>query len=239
MATITATATKPIINIEANSSPNPRWEAKAASPSPAARPANGPIQEREGAAAAAPAVAPDANALRLRALEAQYRRIGNNPELAGEKALVLKQIEDVQQTIRAESATPPEAKFMRALGLPLTTAGFAEFEALKQRPGEFERLLSQSGLPKTDQTALIRQRLKKEVTHAPGTSVTLVQEKAERGRFGELLVKQYEDISKAAGLATKTLPLALAGRLVTDFANCQPIILWSDEKMGFSVGYAL
>ena len=48
-------ANKPIINIEANSSPKPRWEAKAASPSPAARPATGPIQEREGAAAAAPA----------------------------------------------------------------------------------------------------------------------------------------------------------------------------------------
>jgi hypothetical protein len=160
------------------------------------------------AAPAAPtsAAASNANAARLRALETQYRRIGNNPELASEKALVLKQIEDVQQTIRAESATPPEAKFMRALGLPLTTAGFAEFEALKQRPGEFERLLSQSGLPKTDQTALIRQRLKKEATPTPGTSITLVQEKAERGKFGEFLVKQYEDISKAASLAAKTLP---------------------------------
>jgi hypothetical protein len=171
---------------------------------PAAAPAS--TNAMIAAQPAAPAAAPDANVLRLRALETQYRRIGNNPELAGEKALVLKQIEDVQQTIRAESATPPEAKFMRALGLPLTTAGFAEFEALKQRPGEFERLLSQSGLPKTDQTALIRQRLRKEVSHPPGTSVTLVQEKAERGRFGELLVKQYEDISKAAGLAAKTLP---------------------------------
>lgn len=157
------------------------------------------------APAAAPA-APDANTLRLRALEAQYRRIGNNPELASEKALVLKQIEDVQATIRAEGATPPEAKFMRALGLPLTREGFAEFETLKQRPGEFERLLSQSGLSKADQTALIQQRLRKEVTHPQGTSVTLVQEKAERGKFGELLVDQYKNISNAASLAAKTLP---------------------------------
>jgi hypothetical protein len=43
-------------------------------------------------AMAAPA-APDANAARIKALEAQYRQIGNNPELASERALVLKQIE--------------------------------------------------------------------------------------------------------------------------------------------------
>lgn len=138
------------------------------------------------APAAAPA-APDANTLRLRALESQYRRIGNNPELASEKALVLKQIEDVQATIRAESATPPEAKFMRALGIPLTREGLATFEALKQRPGEFERLLSQSGLPKADQTALIQQRLRKEVTHAPGTTVNVSTEKKYGERFGGLI----------------------------------------------------
>jgi len=50
-----AAAIKPIITIEASSSPNPRWEARAAIPSPAASPATGPIHEREGAAAAAPA----------------------------------------------------------------------------------------------------------------------------------------------------------------------------------------
>jgi len=146
-----------------------------------------PVNAMVAPAAAVAPVAPDANATRLRALEAQYRRIGNNPELASEKALILKQIEDVQQTIRAESATPPEAKFMRALGIPLTREGFTEFEALKQRPGEFERLLSQSGLPKTDQTALIRERLRKEVTHTPGTTVTVSTEKKYGERFGGLI----------------------------------------------------
>jgi hypothetical protein len=152
---------------------------------PAAQPAVPPAGINQLASAAA--AAPDANAARLRALEAQYRRIGNNPELASEKALVLKQIEDVQATIRAENATPPEAKFMRSLGLPLTREGFAEFEALKQRPGEFERLLSQSGLSKTDQTALIQQRLRKEVTHAPGTTVNVSTEKKYGERFGGLI----------------------------------------------------
>ena len=142
----------------------PLAPANALAPPAAAAPVNAML-------APAPAAAPDANAARLRALEAQYRRIGNNPELAGEKALVLKQIEDVQSTIRAESATPPEAKFMRVLGIPLTRQGFVEFEALKRNPTDFERLLSQSGLSKADQTALIQQRLRKDVTHPPGVDV--------------------------------------------------------------------
>ena len=146
----------------------PLAPANALAPAVAAAPVNAMLAP---APAAAPAAAPDANAARLRALEAQYRRIGNNPELAGEKALVLKQIEDVQQTIRAESATPSEAKFMRVLGIPLTRQGFIEFEALKQNPTDFERLLSQSGLSKADQTALIQQRLRKDVTHPPGVDV--------------------------------------------------------------------
>lgn len=157
------------------------------------------------AQAAAPAAAPDANVLRLRALEAQYRRIGNNPELASEKALVLKQIEDVQQTIRAENATPPEAKFMRALGLPLTREGLAEFESLKQRPGEFERLLSQSGLSKTDQTALIQQRLRKEVTHAPGTTVNVSTEKKYGERFGGLIADRDAGKLDAAESAPRVI----------------------------------
>lgn len=157
------------------------------------------------AQAAAPAAAPDANVLRLRALEAQYRRIGNNPELASEKALVLKQIEDVQQTIRAENATPPEAKFMRALGLPLSREGFAEFESLKQRPGEFERLLSQSGLSKTDQTALIQQRLRKEVTHAPGTTVNVSTEKKYGERFGGLIADRDAGKLDAAESAPRVI----------------------------------
>jgi hypothetical protein len=139
---------------------------------PAAASVNAMLAPAAAAAApAAPAAAPDANAARLRALEAQYRRIGNNPELASERALILKQIEDVQQTIRAESATPSEAKFMRVLGIPLTRQGFVEFEALKRNPTDFERLLSQSGLPKADQTALIQQRVRTMAAPVPGVDV--------------------------------------------------------------------
>jgi hypothetical protein len=50
---ITATAIRPIIIMEASSSPKPKWEARAARPIPAARPASGPIQERLGCACGA------------------------------------------------------------------------------------------------------------------------------------------------------------------------------------------
>jgi len=178
--------------------------APAPTPANALAPAAAAPVNAMAAPAAAPA-APDANTLRLRALEALYRRIGNNPELANEKALVLKQIEDVQATIRAEGATPPEAKFMRALGIPLTREGLAEFEALKQRPGEFERLLSQSGLPKADQTALIQQRLRKEVTHPQGTTVNVSTEKKYGERFGGLIADRDAGKLDAAESASRVI----------------------------------
>jgi hypothetical protein len=40
----------------------------------------------------------------------------------------------------------------------------------------------------------------------PVTTITNVQEKAEAGAYGKMLVDQYNDISKAAGLAVRTLP---------------------------------
>ena len=43
------------MTMEANSSPKPKWDANAAIPKPAAIPATGPIHEREGVAAPAPA----------------------------------------------------------------------------------------------------------------------------------------------------------------------------------------
>jgi len=160
------------------------------------------------AAVPAAAAAPDANAIRLRALEAQYRRIGNNPELASEKALVLKQIEDVQATIRAENIKAPETKLMRDLNIPITEAGFAQLQRLKENPGELTRLLDSLNLPPADRRRIELQAVQKLTTHAPPTqlSVTNVRERAEAGEYGKLLVDQYKAISNAATLATKSLP---------------------------------
>jgi hypothetical protein len=48
--------------------------------------------------------------------------------------------------------------------------------------------------------------IRKEITPAAGTTVTMVSERAEQGARGKMLVDQYGDISKAAGLAARTLP---------------------------------
>jgi hypothetical protein len=48
--------------------------------------------------------------------------------------------------------------------------------------------------------------IRKEITPAAGTTVNMVSEKAEQGARGKMLVDQYGDISKAAGLAARTLP---------------------------------
>ena len=71
---------------------------------------------------------------------------------------------------------------------------------------DFERILETSGLTPTQQTQAKQEWLKKQITHAPGTSVTVVGEKAEEGEFRKLLVSQFADLSKAANLASKTLP---------------------------------
>ncbi|KFB69910.1 MAG: hypothetical protein CAPSK01_000306 [Candidatus Accumulibacter vicinus] len=55
ITTSTAMTNRPIINIDASSSPKPKCEASAAKPRPAASPASGPIHERLGWAACAAA----------------------------------------------------------------------------------------------------------------------------------------------------------------------------------------
>jgi len=122
-------------------------------------------------------------------LEARYRRVANidTPGAKAEAALLLKQLD------RAATATPADIKTMQALGYPVTQTGFKAYRDA-QRP---ERLL-------TPEEEAQKMRLAK--AGRPITTITNVQEKAEAGEFGKMLVSQYSDISKAAGLAVKTLP---------------------------------
>jgi hypothetical protein len=71
---------------------------------------------------------------------------------------------------------------------------------------EFERILETSGLTPAQQAQAKQAWIRKQATHAPGTSVTMVAEKAEAGEFGKMLVNQFADLSKSANLAVKTLP---------------------------------
>jgi hypothetical protein len=152
-----------------------------------------PVNALAPAAAPAAPVAP-VNAMvgqpDIAALEARYRRVANleTPGAKAEAALLLKQID------RAATATPADIKTMQALGYPITQAGFRSYRDA-QRP---DRLLT----PEEE-----AQKLRIAAAgRAPGTTVTMVQEKAESGERGKMLVDQYRDISKSAGLAVKTLP---------------------------------
>ena len=153
-----------------------------------------PVPESPPMNAMAPAPAAPVNAMvgqpDVAGLEARYRRVANleTPGAKAEAALLLKQID------RAATATPADIKTMQALGYPITQAGFAAFRDA-QRP---ERLLTPE-----EEAQQLRLRL---ASRPPGVSITNVQEKAEAGAFGKMLVDQYGDISKAAGLAIKTLP---------------------------------
>lgn len=154
-----------------------------------------PIPESQPMNALAPNAAPAApvNAMAsqpdITSLEARYRRVANldTPGAKAEAALLLKQID------RAATATPADIKTMQALGYPITKQGFQQYRDA-QRP---ERLLT----PEEE-----AQKIRIGRQTRPVTTITNVAEKAEAGEFGKLLVGQYGDISKAAGLAVKTLP---------------------------------
>jgi hypothetical protein len=142
-------------------------------------------------AAAAPAAPVNAMMAQpdIASLEARYRRVANleTPGAKAEAALLLKQID------RAATATPADIKTMQALGYPINQAGYQAYRDA-QRP---DRLLT------PDEEA---QKIRIGQKTRPITTITNVQEKAEAGAFGKLLVDQYGDVSKAASLAVKTLP---------------------------------
>lgn len=144
--------------------------------------------------ALAPAAAAPVNAMmaqpEIASLEARYRRVANleTPGAKAEAALLLKQID------RAATATPADIRTMQALGYPVNQAGYQAYRDA-QRP---DRLL-------TPEEEAQKVRIGK-ATRPLAPSITMVSEKAEQGARGKMLVDQYGDISKAAGLAARTLP---------------------------------
>jgi hypothetical protein len=111
----------------------------------------------------------------------------NDPRAKAEVEVLKAQLTELRKT-------PSDIRTMQALGYPTTQAGFTAFRDA-QRP---ERLLTP-----TEEAQRIRIGV---ATRAPGTTVNMISEKAEQGARGKMLVDQYGDISKAAGLATRTLP---------------------------------
>jgi len=176
---------------------------------------------------------------KIKSLERQYHRIGNNPELQSEKALVLEQIKDAQRQLREVSALPPEVRLMQSLGIPTTQAGFSQLEALKQNPSEFERLLTNLKLPATEERALRLQFATKLATHAPGTRVE-VKLPAVEGEFSKTFAKNAaeEDI-KLLGSARNAPKVADTANRVTELLNKPDIFVGPSATIKLNIARAL
>jgi hypothetical protein len=109
---------------------------------------------------------------------------------------------------RLEKQLNESRKLFSVGGNLVTGAGEVRYKAPeKVTESEFERNLAKSGLPEDQKTAFRIARARKESTFGPGVTVTMpVQEKAEKGERGKLLVEQYKDVAKAAKNAVNTLP---------------------------------
>jgi hypothetical protein len=101
---------------------------------------------------------------------------------------------EMQQLLSPKDTTAPDAKLMQQLGYPLTQAGYQAFRDAQRA----DRLLTPAELQQKLAIAA--------AGRAPGTSVTMVAEKAEAGAFGKMMVDQFADLSKSANLAVKSLP---------------------------------
>jgi hypothetical protein len=75
-------------------------------------------------------------------------------------------------------------------------------------PTQLSRLIAERDAlpPNSPIRAQYDAAIKKETTQAPGVTVTNVQERAESGAYGKMLVDQFGDISKQASVAARTLP---------------------------------
>ena len=109
---------------------------------------------------------------------------------------------------RLEKQLDESRKFFSVGGNLVTGGGDVRYKGPeKVIESEFERNLAKSGLPEDQKTAFRIARARKESTFGPGVTVTMpVQEKAEKGERGKLLVEQYKDVAKAAKNAVNTLP---------------------------------
>jgi hypothetical protein len=146
--------------------------------------------------ALAPTPAAPTNAL-ASAMEPQAQEINRLMKIATQFPTTkagMQAMKSAELMQKLQPTTPADIKTMQALGYPITQAGFAAYRDA-QRP---DRLL-------TPEEEAQKVRIGK-ATRPLAPSITMVSEKAEQGARGKMLVDQYGDISKAAGLAARTMP---------------------------------
>jgi hypothetical protein len=132
------------------------------------------------------------------ALEARYRRVANleTPGAKAEAALLLKQID----------AASKESRMYTVPGVGLVDATGRVIKPSVATPTDLQRNYEFAKTPEGGNFRGSLADFKVLATPKTTTNITNVQEKAEAGERGKMLVGQYTDISKAASLATKTLP---------------------------------
>ena len=143
-------------------------------------------------ALAAPMAADPAAALQTKIIDLQMRYPGGAAKT--EIGMLTKQLEAMQKLHVVGDS------LLNGAGQVVATV------PKKATLSDFERILETSNLTPTQQTQAKQAWLRKQTTHAPGTSVTMVAEKAEAGAFGKMLVDQFDTLSKSANLAVRTLP---------------------------------
>jgi len=145
------------------------------------------------------ALAPQPNADQIAPTQQRIRQLldfaRTNPRMANQAMSEARILQDQLELFSKRGQNePPDAVMMQRLGYPPTQEGFKAYQDAKRQ----DRLLTPAELKqKLDIAAAGR---------APGTTVTMVAEKAEAGEFGKMLVNQFSDLSKSANLAVKTLP---------------------------------
>lgn len=154
----------------------------------------------QAAPMAAPAPAP-VNALAPQAQQAQARITQlldfarTNPRMAKQAMEEARLLQDQLELFSKRGQNEPaDMAMMRQLGYPLTQEGFQAYQNSKRQ----DRLLTPAELQQKLQIAA--------ASRAPGTTVTMVSERAEQGARGKMLVENFDAVSKAAQLAAKTIP---------------------------------
>lgn len=123
-----------------------------------------------------------------------------------------------KEAARLEKQLDETRKLYAVGGNLVSGTGKTIFTAPKEvAESEFERNLAKSGLSEDQKTALRVARAKKEATHAPPVSVSYgPQEKAEKVKYGELLIDDFKNIKAQATVATKSLPAIESNLAILD-----------------------
>lgn len=189
---------------------------------PAAAPAANVLAAQQGATPP-PSVNQLAAAPNLQSLISDYRRVSgiNRPEAKAEAQLLLKQIEEAMQSSRSTETI----RQMRALGIPITKEGFAEYSSLSRAPqiSDISLLMRDrdaliaKGKSRTDPDVVsIQRKIDKLGTHAPPTQVSVSTERKYGERFGGLIA---EADAGALAAARKAPQLAESANRIIDLVQ--------------------